>query len=171
MAECNNQTVENVKSNIQSQIVALENEINNMQQTISRLKNCNGTEENPHNHSSEIGSLNAQISANQALIEKLRSLLEAVTEAKETMEEADRRLRELVEEYQQGKIKRMTLTSAMLSDEMKILNEEYNAGMSPYEYEGTLAHLKEQYIETLQFEIEMKKAGSPMKTESVIISE
>ena len=78
------------------------------------------------------------------------------------MEEADRRLRELVEEYQKGKIKRMTLTSAMLSDEMKILNEEYNAGMiSPYEYEGTLAHLKEQYIETLQFEIEMKKERLP----------
>ena len=162
MAGCNNQAVENVKSNIASQIAALENEINNMQQTISRLKNCNGTKENPHNHSSEIGSLNAQISANQALIEKLRSLLEAVTEAKETMEEADRRLRELVEEYQQGKIKRMTLTSAMLSDEMKILNEEYNAGMiSPYEYVGTLAHLKEQYIETLQFEIEMKKERLP----------
>ena len=162
MAGCNNQAVENVKSNIASQIVALQNEINDMQQTISRLENCNGTKENPHNHSSEIRSLDAQISANEELIRQLTELLIAVTEAEKTMEEADRRLRELVEEYQQGKTKRMKLTSAMLYDEMKILEEEHKAEMiDPHEYEGTLAHLKKQYIETLQFEIEMKKERLP----------
>ncbi len=153
MAECNNQAVENVKSNIASQIAALENEINDMQQTISRLENCNGTEENPHNHSSEIGSLNAQISANEELIRQLTELLKAVTEAKETMEEADRRLRELVEEYQQGKTKRMTLTSAILSVNMECLEEKHKAGMiSEEEYQLEFKTLIDKY--NVEFEKE-----------------
>ena len=155
MAECNNQAVENVKSNIASQIVALENEINNMQQTISRLENCKGTEENPHNHSSEIGSLNEQISANQELIRQLTELLIAVTEAEKTMEEADRRLRELVEEYQQGKTKRMTPTSAILSINMECLEEKHKAGMiSEEEYNQHFNELSELYISSLQSEID-----------------
>ena len=158
MAECNKQAVEDVKRNIESQIASLQKEIDSMNQTISRLSSCNGTKENPHNHSSEIGSLRSQISANQSTIEQLFSLLKAVMDAKTTMEEADRKLRELVEAYQQGKTKRMKLTSAILYDEMKILEEEYKAGIiNSYEYEGTLVHLKEQYIETLQSEIDMHK--------------
>lgn len=158
MAECNKQAVEDVKRNIESQIASLQKEIDSMNQTISRLSSCNGTKENPHNHSSEIGSLRSQISANQSTIEQLFSLLKAVMDAKTTMEEADRKLRELVEAYQQGKTERMKLTSAILYDEMKILEEEYKAGIiNSYEYEGTLVHLKEQYIETLQSEIDMHK--------------
>ncbi len=155
MAGCNNQAVENVKSNIASQIAALQNEINDMQQTVSRLKNCKGTEENPHNHSSEIGSLNEQISANQELIRQLTELLIAVTEAEKTMEEADRRLRELVEEYQQGKIKRMTPTSAILSINMECLEEKHKAGMiSEEEYNQHFNELSELYISSLQSEID-----------------
>ena len=154
MAECNKQAVEDVKRNIESQIATLQNEINDMQQTISRLSSCNGTKENPHNHSSEIGSLRSQISANQSTIEQLRSLLKAVMDAKTTMEEADRRLRELVEEYQQGKTKRMTLTSAMLSVNMECLEEKHKAGMiSEEEYNQHFKKLSEMYISSLQSEI------------------
>ncbi len=154
MAECNKQAVEDVKRNIESQIASLQKEIDSMNQTISRLSSCNGTKENPHNHSSEIGSLRSQISANQSTIEQLRSLLKAVMDAKTTMEEADRRLRELVEEYQQGKTKRMTLTSAMLSVNMECLEEKHKAGMiSEEEYNQHFKKLSEMYISSLQSEI------------------
>ena len=99
MAECNKQAVEEVKRNIESRKEFLQNEINNMRETISRLSKCNGTKENPHNHNSEIASLRSQISANEALIAQLSSLLNAVEEATKTMEEADRELRSLVEAY------------------------------------------------------------------------
>ncbi len=92
----NYEQVDNVIRNIIFTINALKAANNQLESEISRLSNCNGTAENPHNHSSEIASIRKTIDNNEEKIKKLDSIWKGLTSFKDNVILKDSELAESI---------------------------------------------------------------------------
>lgn len=92
----NYEQVDNAIRNIIFTINALKTANNQLESEISRLSNCNGTAENPHNHSSEIASIRKTIDNNEEKIKKLDSICKGLTSFKDNVILKDSELAESI---------------------------------------------------------------------------
>lgn len=89
--------VDNVIRNIIFTINALKTANNQLESEISRLSNCKGTTENPHDHSSEIASIRKTIDNNEEKIKKLDSICNGLSNFKSDVFKKDIDLSRLFE--------------------------------------------------------------------------
>ncbi|MGN0654214.1 MAG: hypothetical protein ACI4KD_04790 [Oscillospiraceae bacterium] len=93
----NFEQVDNVIRNIIFTINALSMTNNQLESEASRLSKCNGTKENPHNHSAQIASIRKIIYNNKEKIEQLKSICEDLKAFKENAISGDKRLADLID--------------------------------------------------------------------------
>jgi len=89
--------VDNVIRNIIFTINALKTANNQLESEISRLSNCKGTTENPHDHSSEIASIRKTIDNNEEKIKKLEIIYNGLSNFKSDVFKKDIDLSRLFE--------------------------------------------------------------------------